>query len=492
LLPIPPDALSSDDAIAAAGLHPSIRNHNHSPSLEVCPNGDLLVVMYTSRGEYEPGVSLIATRLRFGADEWDMPEPMFDTPDVNDHAPLLWTDWQSKRMYFFWGWPQLAEGAFPFQWMTSDDSGATWSEVRFPFFTNSPGPYARQPINTAVRGRDGTLYVASDAEKTNSVLWATRDDGQTWFDTGGRTAGRHTTFALCTDGAILGMGGKSTDIAGYMPKVISRDGGRTWERSKSPFPALGVNQRPSLLRLRSGRLLFAGDFQKRGNAAPKEVTERGCYVALSDDDGATWRIKKLPGAQRHERFQAEKDPATLGYSVARQAPNGMIHLITSMTAPCLHFELNESWILADSATLDSDSELTRSRATQVGKVETFFEKYPDSKLKARWKGGVADDGRFLLDGEQQVFFENGKPHYEARYHLGVKIGGETLYDTNGRIQWHWEHRGDGTGIWTQFWDNGMKKAESTWRGLVANGKASLWDRRGRLVSKTEFTQGKLP
>jgi hypothetical protein len=288
------------------------------------------------------------------------------------------------------------------------------------------------------------------------------------------------------------MGGKSTDIAGYMPKVISRDGGRTWERSKSPFPALGVNQRPSLLRLRSGRLLFAGDFQKRGNAAPKEVTERGCYVALSDDDGATWRIKKLPGAQRHERFQAEKDPATLGYSVARQAPNGMIHLITSMTAPCLHFELNESWILADSATLDSDSELTRSRATQVGKVETFFEKYPDSKLNARWKGGVADDGRFLLDGEQQVLFENGKPHYEARYHLGVKIGGETLYDTNGRIQWHWEHRGDGTGIWTQFWDNGMKKAESTWRGLVANGKASLWDRRGRLVSKTEFTQGKLP
>src|SRR5207248_7360422 len=66
LLPIPPDALSSDDAIAAAGLHPSFRNHNHSPALEVCPNGDLLVVMYTSRGEYEPGVSLLATRLRFG------------------------------------------------------------------------------------------------------------------------------------------------------------------------------------------------------------------------------------------------------------------------------------------------------------------------------------------------------------------------------------------------------------------------------------------
>jgi hypothetical protein len=492
LLPIPPDALSSDEAIAAAGLHPSFRNHNHSPALEVCPNGDLLAVMYTSLGEYEPGVSLMATRLRFGADEWEMPEPMFDTPDVNDHAPLLWTDWQSKRMYFFWGWPQLARGAFPFQWMTSDDSGATWSEVRFPFFTNSPGPFARQPINTALRSRDGTLYVASDAEKTNSVLWATGNDGRTWFDTGGRTAGRHTTFAMCADGAILGMGGKSTDIDGYMPKAISRDGGRTWERSKTPFPALGVNQRPSLLRLRSGRLFFVGDFQKRGNVAPKEVSERGCYVALSDDDGVTWRIKKLPGAQRHERFQAAKDPATLGYSVARQAPNRMIHLITSMTRPCLHFELNEAWILSDVATPDSDSELTRSRATQVSRVETFFEKYPDSKLKARWSGGVADDGRFLLDGEQKVFFENGKPHHEARYHLGRKIGGETWYSADGRIRWHWEHRSDGTSVWTQFWDNGNKKAESSWRGPVANGEARRWDQRGRLDSTVEFMEGRLP
>lgn len=410
LLPMPPDN-ATPEAIAAAGFPPSFRKHNHSPSLEVCPNGDVLLIIYTSNFEYEPGVSLMASRLRFGADEWDFPEPMFDTPDVNDHGPMLFTDWTKKgRMYLFWGWPKMTAGAYPFQWMTSDDSGATWSEVHFPQFTTPIGPHARQPINTALRAKDGTLYVASDAEKTNSVLWVTKDDGKTWQDTGGRSAGRHTTFALLKDGAILGMGGKTTDIDGYMPKAISRDGGKTWAVSKTPFSALGVNQRPSVLRLQSGRLLFAGDFQKRGNIAPEGVTNRGCYVAISEDEGVTWRMKKLPGTQPHEKPEYQNDPDTLGYSAMRQAPNGMIHLITTMNNPCLHFEFNEAWVMSEA-------------------------------------------------GETEIV---ARERSEAR-----------------------------TFVRTQFWDNGAKKSESTWRGFKADGPARRWDREGKLISEVEFKDGLL-
>ncbi|MCX6894716.1 MAG: SUMF1/EgtB/PvdO family nonheme iron enzyme [Verrucomicrobia bacterium] len=153
LLPTPPcpgNSPENGDSVRA-GLHPSFRRHAHSPGLAACPNGDLLPVIYVSANdkkycEYEIGVSLIAARLRFGADQWDMPDPMFDTPDANDHAPLLWTDWEAGgRMYFFWGSPQIARGAFPFQWMTSDNSGATWSEVHYPFFPGPIGPHTRQP-----------------------------------------------------------------------------------------------------------------------------------------------------------------------------------------------------------------------------------------------------------------------------------------------------------------------------------------------------------
>jgi predicted neuraminidase len=489
LLPIPPDN-SPPRARAAAGLHPAIRGHNHSPALEVCPNGDLLLILYTSNFEYEPGVSLLGARLRFGAEEWDFPEPLFDTPDVNDHGPLLFTDWKNHgKLWLFWGWPKMRAGAYPFQWMTSEDSGATWSEVRFPQFTTPIGPHSRQPINSAFRDKRGTLFVASDARKTDSVLWATRDHGRTWQDTGGRTAGRHTTFALLRNGAILGMGGKSTDIEGYMPQAVSRDGGRTWVVSKTPFPAQGVNQRPSLLRLSSGRLLFAADFQRRGNVAPEGVTDRGCYVAVSDDDGATWRFKKLPGTQPHEKPEYQADPDTLGYTVLRQAPNGMIHLVTTMNTPCLHFEFNEAWVLSGQE--ETAQNVMASTAVTAGRLRSFTEKWPGGRLKARWSGTVADDGRFLLEGREEWFFQDGSPNYVAAYHLGRKTGLESFWRAPGQLAWQRQHGPDGECVWTQYWDNGRKKAESVWRDSKADGPARLWDREGNLVSEAAFEAGAL-
>ena len=390
-----PTPLENSDrkVIDAAGLHPSFREHNHSPALEVLPNGDVLLVIYTSYNEYEPGVSLIAARLRFGAEEWDMPSPWVDFALVNDHAPLLWVDQGVLRL--FWGNPRLAS-AFPFQWVESTDNGATLGPVHFPRFTSPIGPHSKQPINTAFRGLDGTMYVASDAAGASSVLWASRDDGKTWYDTGGRSAGRHTTYALLKDGSILGMGGKNSDIEGYMPKVISQDGGKTWEKSKTPFAALSSNQRPSLLRLASGRLFFAGDFQDREGKQPGGIKERGSYVALSDDDGQTWTIKPLLGAQPHE--DGKLASATIGYSAARQAPNGVIHLITTMNRPNLHFEMNEAWILDKNATREDPMAPTSSGP--LANVKLHEEKYPNGQARLTWSAGLGSDGRYLLEGRR--------------------------------------------------------------------------------------------
>ena len=372
LLPVPPDNATTD-AIDAAGLYPSFRRHNHSPALAACPNGDLLMVIYTSHREYEPEVSLIASRLRFGEDEWDFPAPFADFPGANDHAPLLLVEGDTVRL--FWGSPNLP-GGFPFQWIESRDSGATWGEVRFPRFQNTPGLHSRQPVNSAFRGPGGALYVASDAAGSSSVLWASDDDGKTWRDTGGRSSGRHTAYCLLADGGLLGLGGKNSGIDGFMPQVISRDGGKTWTKDKSVFPSLANNQRPSLLRLRSGRLFFAGDYQDIRGQRPAGVSGRGAYVALSEDEGATWRLKRLIGAQPHESLGALGGADTLGYSAACQAPNGMIHLITTMNQPCLHFELNEAWILAPDAPPPRNAALLLSAATAVRDVAERRETYP--------------------------------------------------------------------------------------------------------------------
>jgi len=268
LLPTPPENCSRQE-IDAAGLHPSFRRHNHSPALEVCPNGDVLLVIYTSYREYEPGVSLIAARLRFGGQQWDMPSPMFDFADLNDHAPLLWRD--GDRLYIFWGNPRFRQGrAFPFNWTWSDDNGATWSEISFPNFKGQVGCHSKQPINSALRDLSGTLYVSSDGCGGRSVLWATKDNGKTWYDTGGRTGGRHTSFVLLGNGGILGMGGKNTDIDGYMPKSISHDGGRTWVVSKTPFAA-SESRRQKPRRHHAARQLRGVVRRRRQDLARQEV-----------------------------------------------------------------------------------------------------------------------------------------------------------------------------------------------------------------------------
>jgi hypothetical protein len=485
-LPTPPEN-TGREAIDAAGLHPSFRWHNHSPAFEVCPNGDLLLVSYTaSYREYEPEVSLIASRLRFGADEWDMPASFLAFPNANNHAPLLWTD--SGVLHLFWGSPRM-QNAFPFQWTSSEDNGATWSEVRFPDFRGDVGPHSRQPINTAFRGHDGTIYVSSDAVGGSSVLWASSDNGRTWHDTGGRSAGRHTTYVMLNDGSILGMGGKNTEIDGYMPKAISRDGGRTWEVEKSPFCKQASNQRPSILRLQSGRLFFACDLQERKGFQPEGFPERGALVALSDDEGQTWHTKRLVGAQEHE-----SDPpwgATIGYSVARQAPSGVIHLITTMNSPCLHFEMNEGWILDQVVDEPSDEDLLQSRATEISDVRNHEERYPDGRTRIAWSAGTGDDGRYLLHGTETWFYPNGRRQREATYSLGRKTGVETYWSSDEEPEWTWEHGDDGHSRWTQYWPKGRKKAESTWRDFRCDGVATRWDSSGAQIGRASFRDGEL-
>jgi hypothetical protein len=485
MLPTPPENCDRQ-VIDAAGLHPSFRGHNHSPALEVCPNGDVLMIIYTSYDEYEPGVSLMATRLRFGADEWDMPSPLFDFPGVNDHAPLLWND--DGLLYFFWGNPRL-EAAFPFQWTSSTDSGATWSEIRFPDFKNEVGPHSKQPINTALRDLNDTMYIASDGEGGTSVLWASHDDGKTWYDTVGRSAGRHTTYVLLKDGSILGMGGKNTDIDGFMPKAVSRDGGKTWQVSKTPFPALGSNQRPSVLRLASGRLFFAGDFQHISGDQPEGITEKGSYVALSEDEGETWHIKKLIGTLSHENPSRHGGAHTIGYSVARQAPNGLIHLITTMNRPCLHFAFNEAWILDQGTDGRSDAELMEPTAATISNVTKYEEKYASGKVKASWSAGIGDNGRYLLHGVETWHYESGQKQRELTYRLGRKVGQESYWNPDGKKLWSWQHRDDGTSVWTQWWPNGQRKAESTWRNFACDGIATLRDPAGNITGTAEFVNG---
>ncbi len=492
LLPVPPED-EEPNAIEAAGIQPGVLGHNHSPGIAVMPNGDIFVLEFSaasSSTEYLPNTSFVALRRRFGSNQWDMPSVFYDFADVNDQSALLGTDGGVVRLF---GGGVGLDGV-PFRFQQSSDSGATWDMPQFPLLRGPVGGFTPQPITNVFHGPNGTLYVPTDAVGGESMLWASDDGGRTWSDTGGRTGGRHTTFAVLRDGSILGMGGKNTDIDGFMPKSISHDGGRSWVRSKTPFPALGSNQRPFLMRLASGQLFFASDWQDRQGKQPNGVHEHGAFVALSEDDGQTWHIKTIPGALPHEAHVLPHRPGwardyhgygTLGYAVAAQGPNGLIHLISTMNHPAQEFEMNEAWIL--SGEKKAAHEPSASQRALAGE-----QKYPDGKRQAQWTGEVTASGEYLLNGSETWFYPNGAKQYEAQWRDGAKVGVETYWNKQGRPVWEWFHDPDRVSTWKQYSSEGKLKHVSHWRGWMCDGEAIAYNPDGSVAARYQFRNGTLP
>ena len=391
------------------GLPSGLGQAYHNSAIQQCPNGDLVAAYYnTLRWENEIDQSVLTMRLRYGSDEWDIPEPWPDFTDAADAAPILFND--HDTMWYFFGSRYLIGGP-PFQFMTSTDSGATWTAAMTPVFTNKLGGFTPQPVNSVIIDREGTMYVPVDGDGSTTGLYATADHGKTWRDTGGRTAGRHTTFVLGKDGSIIGFGGKNSNIDGRMPKSTSTDGGKTYVNSKTDFMPLAGGQRPSMIRLQSGRLFFVADTLSSRVPGGRNAS----FVALSDDDGATWTRRELP------------IHSTCGYVTATQTPNGVIHIVTSKTKPvALHIELNEAWCLHGG---DPTPE-----STHLHDVRTQTQAYPNGQPKSQWSGGLDENGNYRLD--VQVFdYESGAKQWESTYAAGKRIGTETFWNPDGKKKW---------------------------------------------------------
>ncbi|HUT30557.1 MAG TPA: SUMF1/EgtB/PvdO family nonheme iron enzyme [Sedimentisphaerales bacterium] len=442
------------------GLPPGLGTNHHNGAVVAIPNGDLLAVYYNGFVESDPDLSITVVRLRRGSNHWDIPSVWPDFLDGNDASPFIFVD--KGVVWLGWGGIHLA-GGYPFQWTTSEDNGATWSAVQFPIFESRPGGYGRrQPINAAFRGPDNTLYVAFDGWGSTSGLWATRNNGRTWFDAGGRILGLHGTFVLLDDNSILSYGTRNRTIDGFCTKNVSTDWGRTWRVSRSPVPGQGGGRNPIMLKLTDGRLLYVSDFGSARDPNVKGFTTAGAYACLSDDQGQTWRIRRLVGGRTLDENGKPVEVKTCGYVGAIQSENGVIHLVTSRNNPDLHLELNEAWILADDRAVEQAA--ARNNVEVIpDTTKNYREEYADGKPKASYKAGMGRDGRFLLEGSEIWYYENGQKQWEAKYQGGSKVGIETYWNPDGTRKWQRDHREDGSSIWTVWGPGENVRATSVWR-----------------------------
>jgi formylglycine-generating enzyme required for sulfatase activity len=452
------------------GLERGYGGGHHNSALAALDNGDLLSFYYNTMlgGERGACVSIMSMRFRHGTDQWEMPSSWPDNVDCDDEGPVIWND--KGTLWLFWGSPRQ-EAGYPFQFVKSSNNGATWGEVHFPLFDRRVGPYSAQPINSAFRDSKGTVYLAVDGSHSpkTSELFASRDNGKTWYDTGGRTYGRHSTFTILDNDVIMAYGGKQASINGFHPQNISRNGGRTYEITASPLPALGGGTRASLIKLKSGRLFYVADMHLDAyrkltpEQCPLGFVGHGAYVGLSDDNGKTWRVRKLTGGNILGKDGKPVKVGTVSYVTACQSPNGMIHIVTSHNRPDLHFELNEAWVLQDPK--DTKPPMGRRHAgIRSDTVKGYAEKYARGKPKARWSGGIGEDGHFLLDGEETWYYQNRQKQWEVCYCAGRKVGTETYWSRNGEPEWGKVYRDDGTDEWAVWGPDGKVRAKSIWRG----------------------------
>jgi hypothetical protein len=497
-MPIPPENAKDTVNGAMAGIDPAVFTHNHSPGFEILPNGDALAVYFsTPPGEAEaaPTTTFAQARLRYGAEEWDLPELFFDFKNFNDQSGLLWKD--GDKIWFFGGGRGVPDST-PFKIATSTDNGATW-KLTLPELEHEAKDYTAQPITSAFRGPDRSIYFAMDGDGSRSFLWRSIDEGVHWQQMAGRTGGRHSVIVPLDDkGNLLSIGGKNASTNGWSPKNTSTNWGASWSSSTpSPFPPLGSGQRPSMIRLADGNLFFVSDaYLNKLNRPPPEGWKHGNgpFIAISKDNGASWHIKTLAVALPN--FQRGTN-GTVGYVTARQAPNGVIHILTTVTQPCLHYELNEAWVFSDAGDVTPE--------TSGGTVNPFSEKYPNGNVRSQWSARITPGGRYLLDGAETDFYENGAKQHQVTYVSGRKSGAETFWSADGKKLWSWDHDlKNNRSVWTQYWPNGKKKMESTWNtkpqardlkrsffGLVADGPAQQWSEDGALKFSGNFANGLL-
>jgi sulfatase modifying factor 1 len=342
---------------------PLFSAHNHNSGLTECPNGDLLAVWYTCIDEPGDEMAVACSRLRRGAEEWDDPSPFWDQPDANDHAPRIWFD-GNRTLFFF------CNGHVGNVVRTSTDNGVTWSKARM---IEPHGELGNRPFRT----REGYIIVPHDSPQLSFII--SKDDGKTWAytdvgptpDSGPAAAARrlegfHNAMVQLSDGRLLALGRLDKPelqekFQFHTPMSISADMGKTWRISASEFPAVSSGQRPAMIRLNEGPILFCSftdqgrDWAKRKglpfrDSSDGEFTGYGLFAALSFDEGKTWPVRKLitPGGPARTQPATDQGQFTLSHTMAEwsgyisltQARDNTIHLNTSKN----HYAFNLAWL----------------------------------------------------------------------------------------------------------------------------------------------------
>jgi predicted neuraminidase len=374
--------------------------HNHASCIVECPNGDLLVCWFHGSGERTADdVKVEGARLRKGAKQWSPRFTMADTPGYPDTNCTMFIDPQARLWLMY---PTILAN----QWETAlmkykiasdyqKDGPPRWSVNEVLHVT--PGAEFEQTVNEFLKDFEPQISALPELmqKRARDFAAATRTHAaDKYFRRLGWMTRAHP-FVLDGKRLIVPL---YSDGFSFSLMVITDDWGATWKTS-TPLVGLG-NIQPSIVKKRDGSLYTLmrdnGPAPKRLHQATStdggltwskvtdsdlpnpgagaeiinlrnghwaliyndtEATRNSLAVAISDDEGKTWKWK------RHLEYDAPgAEAGAYHYPSIMQARDGSLHASYSYhlnkkeigkdadgqpaRKSIKHAHFNEAWVMA--------------------------------------------------------------------------------------------------------------------------------------------------
>jgi predicted neuraminidase len=255
--------------------------HNHASCVVECPNGDLLVCWFHGSGERTADdVKVEGARLRKGAKGWSPRFTMADTPGYPDTNCAMFIDPQ-QRLWLLW--PTILANEWHTALMkyriSTDyqklDGAPRWSVNEVLHIT--PGAEFEQTVNAAVSEFEAQVKMMPEAQQKRARDYLEEIKKRAADKLSRRLGWMTRAHPFVLDGKRL-IVPLYSDGFSFSLMAITDDWGATWKTS-APLVGLG-NIQPSIVKKRDGSLYT---LMRDNGPAPKRL-----HQATSTDNGMTW------------------------------------------------------------------------------------------------------------------------------------------------------------------------------------------------------------
>ena len=378
-------SLAAEDPFLKSELiFPLEKWHNHASCIVELPNRDLFVVWFHGSGERKADdVKVEGARLAKGRERWSPRYDLADTPGFPDTNPTMFLD-NDKRLWLLWPvimaneW-QTALMKYKISTDYSKPGAPTWSENDTLLFVprnfeesakrqmkqfeypEKYGKYLLEKVSDKYFSRMGWMTRAHPLQLASgrilvplysdgysfSLVAMSDDKGKSWQTSEPLVGGGNIQPSIVQkkDGTLVAYMRDNGPAPKRVHMATSKDEGVTWSKvvdSEVPNPGSGMET----IALKDGRWAMIFNDLERGR--------HSLAVALSDDEGVTWKWK------RHLELDSRGQGAgAFHYPSIIQAQDGTLHASYSYFLNDLpegadrksikHAHFNLEWVLAGDA-----------------------------------------------------------------------------------------------------------------------------------------------